>query len=47
MCSIFVNVNVNVAGKTKTLKMEKGTSFENNGGIYAVGEDGTLLFSKD
>lgn len=47
MSTNFVNVNVKVAGKTKTLKMEKGTSFENNGGIYAVRDDGVLLFSKD
>ncbi len=47
MSTNFVNVNVKIAGKTKTLKMEKGTSFENNGGIYAVRDDGVLLFSKD
>lgn len=45
--SEFVNVNVKIGGKTTVLKMEKGTSFENNGGIYAINDDGTLLFSKD
>ncbi len=47
MGTSFINVNVKIGGQTKTLKMEKGTSFENNGGIYAVRDDGALLFSDD
>ena len=39
----FINVKVQVNGKTQTIKMERGTSFENKGGIFTAGEtNGTL-----
>lgn len=38
----FVKVQVMVNGKKQEIQMEKGTSFENNGGIYTVDENGQL-----
>lgn len=39
----LVNVKVSVNGKEQTIKMEKGTSFENKGGIFTAGENNGVL----
>jgi hypothetical protein len=39
----LVNVRVSVNGKEQTIKMEKGTSFENKGGIFTAGESNGVL----
>ena len=38
----FIDVNVKIGGKTQTIKMEKGVTFENKGGIYAIDDNGQL-----
>ncbi|MGN0031437.1 MAG: hypothetical protein ACI37Q_05740 [Candidatus Gastranaerophilaceae bacterium] len=43
----YVNVAINIGGKTQTVKIEKGCLFENNGGQYVVDEKGVLnIFDK-
>ena len=39
----LVNVRVSINGKEQTIKMEKGTSFENKGGIFTAGESKGIL----
>lgn len=39
----LVNVKVSVNGKEQTIKMERGTSFENKGGIFTAGETNRVL----
>lgn len=39
----LVNVKVSVNGKEQTIKMEKGTRFENKGGIFTAGENNGVL----
>lgn len=39
----LVTVNVSVNGQTKTIKMERGTRFENKGGIFTAGESKQAL----
>ena len=41
--NIFVNVTIHSGRITKTVKMEKGTSFENKGGIYTADKDGLII----
>ena len=38
----LINVNVKIGSTTETIQMERGVTFENKGGIYAVDADGTL-----
>lgn len=40
----LVDVNVLVKGKAQPIKMEKGVTFENNGGKYLVNEKGSSLY---
>ena len=39
----LVNVKVSVNGKEQVIKMERGTSFENKGGIFTAGENNGVL----
>ncbi len=39
----LVNVRVSVNGKEQAIKMEKGTRFENKGGIFTAGENNNVL----
>lgn len=39
----LVTVKVSVNGKEQTIKMERGTSFENKGGIFTAGENNGVL----
>lgn len=39
----LVNVKVSVNGKEQVVKMERGTSFENKGGIFTAGESNGVL----
>lgn len=39
----LVNVKVSVNGKDQVIKMERGTSFENKGGIFTAGENNGVL----
>ena len=39
----LVNVKVSVNGKEQVIKMERGTSFENKGGIFTAGENNDVL----
>lgn len=39
----LVNVKVSVNGKEQVIKMERGTSFENKGGIFTAGETNGVL----
>lgn len=39
----LVTVKVSVNGNEKTIKMERGTSFENKGGIFTAGENNGIL----
>ncbi len=41
--NIFVTVTVRYGQKTQVIKMEKGTSFENKGGIYTAEKDGMTI----
>lgn len=44
----FINVSVQIGDETKIIKMEKGCSFENNGAIYRMNNDGLLsVFDKN
>ena len=43
----LVNVKVSVNGKEQVIKMERGTSFENNGGIFTAGENKGVLKMTD
>ena len=38
----LVNVNVKVGSTTQSIQMERGVTFENKGGIYAIDSDGKL-----
>lgn len=39
----LVNVKVSINGKEQTIKMERGTRFENKGGIFTAGENNGVL----
>ena len=41
--NIFVTINVKLGRKTQIVKMEKGTSFENKGGIFTAEKDGMTI----
>lgn len=39
----FVTVKVQIGNQTRTVKMQKGTSFENKGGIFTADKDGATV----
>lgn len=39
----FVTVKVQIGNQTKTIKMQKGTSFKNKGGIFTADKDGATV----
>ena len=44
----FINIKIQAKGDTHNVKIEKGCSFENNGAIYHVTDDGKLnIFDKE
>lgn len=39
----FVTVKVQIGNQMRTVKMQKGTSFKNNGGVFTADKDGTVV----
>ena len=39
----LVTVNVQIGNNTRTIKMEKGTQFQNKGGIFTADKNGATV----